>query len=125
MPAFATHDAYLATLPADQRALLGQVRAQLGALLPQATEVISYAMPGYRIGEKMVAGYAGFAKHCGFYPHSGGIIPGFAAELDAAGFKHSKSGVIFTPAHPLPADLLARIVAMRLVEAGLGPVPAN
>ena len=119
MAAFTTHDAYLATLPADQRALLGQMRRQLAALLPQATEVISYAMPGYRIGKRVVAGYAGFARHCGFYPHSGGIIPGFGRELDALGFRHSKSGVLFTPAKPLPPDLLARIVAARLAEAGV------
>ena len=91
------HDAYLSALPANQQALLQGLRTQLTGLLPQATEVISYAMPGFRIGKKVIAGYAGFAKHCGFYPHSGGIIPGFAAELDALGFKHSKSGVLFTP----------------------------
>ncbi len=119
MTADTSHDAYLSALPTDQRALLQDLRKQLTALLPQATEVISYAMPGFRIGKKVIAGYAGFAKHCGFYPHSGGIIPGFAAELDALGFKHSKSGVLFTPTHPLPPGLLARIVAGRLVEAGL------
>jgi uncharacterized protein YdhG (YjbR/CyaY superfamily) len=119
MAVFKTHDAYLAALPPDQQALLGHLRHQLGQHLPQATEVISYAMPGYRIGKKVIAGYAGFAKHCGFYPHSGGIIPGFAAELDRLGFKHSKSGVLFTPTNPLPADLLERIVAARLVEAGV------
>ena len=112
------HDAYLSTLPADQRALLSDLRGQLATLLPQALEVISYAMPGFRIGKSVVAGYAGFAKHCGFYPHSGGIIPGFAPELDALGFKRSKSGVLFTPTHPLPPDLLARIVAARLTEEG-------
>ena len=111
--------AYLSVLPADQKALLADLRRQLGAFLPDATEVISYAMPGYRIGKKVVAGYAGFARHCGFYPHSGTIIPGFAAELDALGFRHSKSGVLFTPTHPLRPDLLARIVAARLAEAGL------
>lgn len=113
------HDAYLSALPADQQTLLSDLRRQLTALLPQATEVISYAMPGFRIGKKVIAGYAGFARHCGFYPHSGGVIPGFAAELDTLGFKHSKSGVLFTPAHPIPPDLLARIVAARLAEAGL------
>ena len=119
MTTAATHDAYLSALPPDQQALLTDLRRSLGQLLPQATEVTSYAMPGFRIGKKVVAGYAGFARHCGFYPHSGGIIPLFAAELDALGYKHSKSGVLFTPAHPLPQDLLARIVAARLTEVGL------
>jgi uncharacterized protein YdhG (YjbR/CyaY superfamily) len=77
---------------------------------------MSYAMPGFRQGKKMVAGYAGFAKHCGFYPHSGGIIPQLAPEIEELGFKWSKSGVSFTPSHPLPEELVHRIVALRLAE---------
>ncbi len=49
-----THDAYLAPLPADQRQALQALRAYL-APLPDATEVISYAMPGYRLGKRIVA----------------------------------------------------------------------
>jgi len=113
-------DDYLAKLPADQAACLQTLRDKIVALLPQAEEVMSYAMPGHRIGKSVIAGYAGFAKNCGFYPHSGGIIPAFAGELDARGFKYSKSGVNFTPAAPLPDDLLERIIAARLKEAGLG-----
>jgi len=113
-------DDYLATLPDDQARCLQEMRKRVNALLPASEEVISYAMPGHRIGKKMIAGYAGFTKHCGFYPHSGGIIPAFNAELEVRGFKYSKSGVLFTPARPLPADLLERIVAARLAEAGHG-----
>ncbi|MBI1418460.1 MAG: DUF1801 domain-containing protein [Limimaricola sp.] len=114
-------DSYLATLPDAQRACLADLRQRLRALLPDADEVISYAMPGFRLQGKMVAGYAGFARHCGFYPHSGGVIPSFAAELAAAGFRTSKSGVTFTPDHPLPDALLGRILDARLAEAGLPP----
>ncbi len=112
-------DGYLAALPPDQRACLSVLRHQIRDLLPTAQECISYAMPGHRIGTKVIASYAGFARHCGFYPHSGGIIPAFWAELDQLGFKHSKSGVLFTPEKPLPGDLIARIVAARLGELGL------
>ena len=112
-------DTYLAALPADQRAALGDLRDQLRAALPAARECISYAMPGFRMpGGKMVAGYAAFARHLGLYPHSGGVIPGFADECAALGFKTSKSGVLFTPAQPLPVDLVQRIVAARLAEIG-------
>jgi uncharacterized protein YdhG (YjbR/CyaY superfamily) len=113
--------AYLAARPEDQRACLEALRVVLVKLLPEADEVMSYAMPGFRQGGRMVAGYAGFARNCGFYPHSGGVVPGFAAELDALGFRYSKSGVNFTPAKPLPDDLVARLVAARLAEAGVAP----
>jgi uncharacterized protein YdhG (YjbR/CyaY superfamily) len=110
-------DAYLAALPADQRQALQTLRALLGTLLPDHLEVMSYAMPGFRQpGPKgrMVAGYAAFARHLGLYPHSGNIIPQLTA--DCAGFKTSKSGVLFTPTTPLPAALVERITRLRQQE---------
>ena len=38
-------DAYLATLPADQREALQHLRAQVARLVPEAEETISYGMP--------------------------------------------------------------------------------
>jgi uncharacterized protein YdhG (YjbR/CyaY superfamily) len=113
-----SHDAYLAARPDDQRAALQALRVLLAGLLPQAEEVISYAMPGFRIGKSVIAGYAGFARNCGFYPHSGNIIPQFATDLAALGFRHTPGAIQFTPARPLPGDLVARLVAARLAEVG-------
>lgn len=110
-------DAYLAALPADQRQALESLRQLLASLLPDHLEVMSYAMPGFRQpGPKgrMVAGYAAFARHLGLYPHSGNIIPRLTA--DCTGFKTSKSGVLFTPANPLPAALVERITRLRQQE---------
>ena len=113
-------DAYLAALPPDQKAALSDLRATLKTLLPDHLECLSYAMPGFRQPGpkgKMVAGYAAFARHLGLYPHSGGIIPGLVA--DCAGFQTSKSGVLFTPNHPLPATLIAKIVTARQTEIAI------
>ncbi len=109
-----THDAYLAPLPADQRHALEALRADLRALLPEAEEV----MPGFRIGKKVVAGYAAFSRHLGIYPHSGSIVPQMADDLDRLGFKHSKSGILFTPDRPVPLDIVARLVTLRRAEIG-------
>ncbi|MBN2631723.1 MAG: DUF1801 domain-containing protein [Rhodobacteraceae bacterium] len=91
------------------------LRALLQSLLPDHPEVMSYAMPGFRApGPKgrMIVGYAGFAHHLGLYPHSGSILP----NIDCAPFKTSKSAVLFTPARPLPADLVTTIVRARQAE---------
>jgi uncharacterized protein YdhG (YjbR/CyaY superfamily) len=66
----------------------------------------------------MIAGFAGLARTCGYYPHSGRIVPQFAGELDALGFGHSGGAVRFTLARPLPDDLVRRLVAARLREIG-------
>lgn len=106
-------DAYLAGLPADQRACLDMLRAMIAAYLPEATQCMSYAMPGFKLG-KMVAGYAAFKQHCGYYPHSGGIVSQMADRLKP--WKTSKSGVLFTPADPLPRDIVYRLIDLRLAE---------
>ena len=111
-------DTYLAALPRpDQRDALAALREILRRLLPDHPEVISYAMPGFRQPGpkgKMVAGYAAFARNCGYYPHSGSIIPQFAADLTQ--YKTTKGGVMFTPDHPLPEALIAKLIAARLAE---------
>ena len=57
-------DAYLAARPEDQRATLEALRTLLKSLLPGAEEVISYAIPGFRLGGKMV-GRPGAARPAG------------------------------------------------------------
>ena len=106
-------DAYLAALRPDHRDALRALRTQIRAYLPQAEECISYAIPGFRMG-RMVAGYAAFTHHLGLYPHSGSVIARLSTDL--AGWKTSKSGVLFTPAVPLPAPLVHRILDLRLAE---------
>jgi len=112
-------DAYLAALPADQKAALSLLRARLKSLLPDHIECLSYAMPGFRqpgAKGRMVAGYAGFAKHLGLYPHSGTVIP----RIDCTPFKTSKSGVLFTSDRPLPDGLLQEIIRTRQAELATG-----
>ena len=115
MSGVAEVDTYLAALPDDQRAALTDLRTRLKALLPDHTECLSYAMPGFRapgpIG-KMVVGYAAFRHHLGLYPHSGSVIP----RIDCRPFKTSKSGVLFTPDDPLPDVLLEKIIQTRQAE---------
>ena len=108
-------DSYLAVLPPGFRAAAQSLRAELKSLMPDHIECLSYAMPGFREPKpkgKMVAGYAAFTHHLGLYPHSGNIIP----NIDCAPFKTSKSGVLFTPDHPLPPALIAQIIRARQAE---------
>lgn len=110
-------DAYLAARPEDQRRALERLRAILKARLPDHLEVISYAMPGFRQPGpkgKMVAGYAGFARNCGYYPHSGNIVGGFASALE--GFRCTPGAISFTPGHELPERLILDLVDARLAE---------
>lgn len=104
----ADHDAYIAEAPEALRPLLAELRRQLSRALPDAEEVIAYRMPGFRIGQSIVAGYAAFSKQCGLYL-SPSAIAAHADNIAAAGLKATKTGVTFSPRQPIPAALVAKL----------------
>jgi uncharacterized protein YdhG (YjbR/CyaY superfamily) len=104
----ADHDAYIAQAPNDLRPLLVRLRAQLARALPDAEEVIAYKMPGFRIGNTIVAGYAAFSKQCGLYV-SPSAIASHADDIAAAGLKATKTGITFSPGKPIPDGLVKKL----------------
>src|SRR5688572_8567248 len=104
----ADHDAYIAEAPKDLRPLLIRLRAQLARALPDAEEVIAYKMPGFRIGKTIVAGYAAFSKQCGLYL-APSAIKSHADDITAAGLKSTKTGVTFSPSHPISDELVKKL----------------
>src|SRR5262245_43168820 len=104
----ADHDAYIAGAPEDLRPLLVRLRAQLARTLPDAEEVIAYKMPGFRVGQSIVAGYAAFSKQCGLYL-APSAIKSHAGDIAAAGLKSTKTGVTFSPSQPIPDGLVRKL----------------
>jgi uncharacterized protein YdhG (YjbR/CyaY superfamily) len=107
-------DARLAALPANQRAALQALRNTIAAAAPEAEEAMSYGMPAFRYHGRALVSYAAFTAHCSFFPMSSGLVETHRDEL--AGFATAKGTVRFTPEHPLPADLVARIVRERMAQ---------
>jgi uncharacterized protein YdhG (YjbR/CyaY superfamily) len=105
---FADHDAYIAAAPEDLRPQLARLRAQLANALPDAEEAIAYNMPGFRIGQSIVAGYAAFSKQCGLYLFPSAIAA-HAGDIAAAGLKATKTGVTFSPSRPIPDGLVRKL----------------
>lgn len=104
----ADHDAYIAHAPEALRPLLVRLRAQLAHALPDAEEVIAYNMPGFRIGESLIAGYAAFSKQCGLYV-SPSAIAAHAGDIAEAGLKSTKTGITFSPGRPIPDALVEKL----------------
>ncbi len=114
----ADHDAYIAAAAEALRPSLVRLRAQLAKALPEADEVIAYKMPGFRIGETIVAGYAAFSKQCGLYVLPAAIAA-HAGDIAAAGLKATKTGVTFGPHQPVPDGLVRKLaLASRRARKG-------
>ncbi len=115
------HDAYIAAAPEAFRSELTRLRTLLSEALPEAEEMVAYGLPGFAIGGKVVASYAAFSKQCGIYFLAQALAL-HSGELDAAGFKHTKTGITFPPSKPLPPVL---IVAMARSSASALNAPGT
>ncbi|MEI7743058.1 MAG: DUF1801 domain-containing protein [Chloroflexota bacterium] len=113
-PKPAAIDDYLAALPEDQRAPLEQIRAIVREEAPDAVEVISYGMPGWRIGGRLAVSAAAFKAHSSLFPASGAVMAELAEEL--APYFEPKATLRFRLDAPLPADLVRRVVRIRTRE---------
>jgi uncharacterized protein YdhG (YjbR/CyaY superfamily) len=107
-------DAYLATLPLDQRDALQRLRRQIARLLPDAAETISYGMPAFMVGGRAVVWFAGWKGHCSIYPLTDTFLADHADELKA--YRRTKGSLHFTPAAPLPEPLVDAFVRARLAD---------
>lgn len=103
-----SHNAYIAAAPEKLRPLLAKLRAVLAATLPDAEEIIAYKMPGFAIGQTIIAGYSAFSKQCGLYLPPAAIRMHFD-DIAAAGLKSTKTGVTFSPSQPFPDELITKL----------------
>ncbi|WP_136517356.1 iron chaperone [Cellulomonas telluris] len=117
MATVADHDAYVAAAPEPFRPVLERLRAILTRALPDAEEIVAYGMPGFRVGDSVVASYAAFSRQCGLYvlPHA---VSEHAEEIAAAGLKATKTGITFSPRRPVPDDLVERLARTSREGAG-------
>ena len=103
MTPIVTVDEYIATQAAAAQPRLRELRAIIRAAAPQATEVISYGMPTYKVGGRRV--HFGAAKgHCALY---GSAIDQFTNEL--RDFKTLKGTVQFPLDRPIPEELVRNL----------------
>lgn len=105
-------DFYIAGFPEKVKERLLELREIIRKAAPEAKEVISYQMPAYKF-HGMLAYFAGYKKHIGFYPTGSGI-ENFKQKLTA--YKTSKGTVQFPLDQPLPAELITEIVKFRIAE---------
>jgi uncharacterized protein YdhG (YjbR/CyaY superfamily) len=108
-------DEYLAATPEPARTMLIKMRAAIRSVLPEeATEVISYKIPAFKL-KKILVWFAAFQDHCSLFP-TPAILDQFKSELGA--YKTSKGTVQFPLDKPLPIALIKKIVKARLQRVG-------
>jgi uncharacterized protein YdhG (YjbR/CyaY superfamily) len=112
---FKSVDEYIASQPETVRPVLEQVRRAIRAALPDATEVISYQIPAYKVPGGAALYFAGWKEHYSLYPLGGAILEEFAKEL--APYEFNNKGTLRLPLDkPVPAKLIGRLAKFRAKE---------
>jgi uncharacterized protein YdhG (YjbR/CyaY superfamily) len=108
-----TIDEYLAPLSNEKRAALEKLRKDIKSAAPQAEECISYQVPGFRLGGRLLVSFGAAANHCAFYP---GAYPIEAHKDELKAYGTSKGTIRFPANKPLPATLVRKLVKSRIAE---------
>jgi uncharacterized protein YdhG (YjbR/CyaY superfamily) len=110
----AKRKAYLGSLPPAVRARMKAIRDMVRAIAPDAVEVYSYGIPGFKLDGKPLVWYAAFARHTSLYPMTASIRKAHAAALKD--YKMSTGTVQFPLDKPLPTALVKRLIKARVAE---------
>ena len=110
-------DAYIQAQPEPQRSTLTRLREQILAVIPDAEQCISYGMPGFRVNGKVLAGFASFKKHIGYYPHSGQVFKVMMDDLEGYEVSEKGGGVKFPIDKAVPDAVIEKLIAVRMSQA--------
>ena len=101
-------DTYVAAVPTAARSLFDELRALVKAELPQAHEVMSYGIVGYKPDPKKraVVFISGWKDHLGVYP----VPRDEQLQKDLEPYIKGKGTLWFQLDKPLPKELLRRTV---------------
>ncbi len=105
-PRFASHEAYLDTLPPAVRERLLTVLQAVAQQVPDTMPCIAYNMPAFQRG-RVFAYCAAFKGHIGIYPP---VTQDAALLADLAPYRGPKGNLSFVHRDALPLDLIGRVV---------------
>jgi uncharacterized protein YdhG (YjbR/CyaY superfamily) len=109
-------DEAIAEVASPSREALQHIIDIARRLAPDAEDGMSYGMPALKVTGKPYVAVVAAAKHLSLYPFSSAAID--AVRTDLAGYSLSRGTVRFSAEHPLPDDVIERLLTARLAQIG-------
>jgi uncharacterized protein YdhG (YjbR/CyaY superfamily) len=106
-----TIDEYIAAHPRAVRPILRRIRATIRKAAPGAAEAITYRIPTFVLNGPLVY-FGAFKNHIGLYPP----VRDAALRRESSVYAGEKGNLRFPLDAPVPYDLIARIVDVRVQE---------
>jgi uncharacterized protein YdhG (YjbR/CyaY superfamily) len=104
---------YISGFPKDIQKILKEVRATIKKAAPKAEEMISYAIPTYKLNNRPLIYFAGHTKHLGIYPAP---VSSEEFKKEFSKYKTSRGTVQFPYDEPIPMKLITKIVKFKIKE---------
>ena len=106
-------DDYIASLPTGaERTELSRLHRLISARVPSVGQTTKYAMPCYTYRGQPLAAVIVRKQHIAWYPFSGKVLPLLGDRLGS--YSCSAGTLRFTAAQPLPDDLVAHLIDIRM-----------
>jgi uncharacterized protein YdhG (YjbR/CyaY superfamily) len=107
-------DEYIAAQPEAAKGALRRVRSAIRKAVPDASEVISYQIPTYKLNGLPVLYFAGWKQHYSLYPATDHVLAAFKDAL--APYEVNKGTIRFPLSKPVPMTLIDGIAKFRAKE---------
>ena len=111
-PKATTVDEYIDMFQGPTRAALIKLRLIARELAPTAEEVISYAIPTYKVNGRPKLYFAGYERHVSLYPLIHDVPEDLRKELEP--HISGRGTLRFNLSEPLPEDLIRRAAELML-----------
>jgi uncharacterized protein YdhG (YjbR/CyaY superfamily) len=108
-------DAYVEALPDAARAEVAAVRARIRAVVPDATEGMSYGIPTFYVEGRYLVYVAAWKQHLSIYP-----VPRADEELlaELRPYLAGRGTLKFAYGKPIPEGLVERVVEALVADRG-------
>lgn len=107
-PKIVTVDEYIASVPASASPKFHELRTLVTSKVPQAKEVVSYGILGYKIDDKRARVFAsGWKDHVALYP----VPRDESLQEEVKKYQKGKGTLWFSLNEPLPKEFIEKVVA--------------
>jgi uncharacterized protein YdhG (YjbR/CyaY superfamily) len=111
MQKFNTTEEYFNSLSGRHLEMIATIRQIIRTTVPEATELISYNMPSFKLNGILVF-YAAFSRHVSLFPADPTVFITFDEKLKK--FRTSKGTIQFPLDQELPEALIKEIILYRV-----------
>ena len=111
-------DTYIDGLPAEKQEPMRQLRATIRAAAPDADEVITYKMPGFKAHGSFLVSYDAFKRHYSLFPWNDEMVDELGDAIQP--YVKGRGTLQFPASKPLPLDLIRQIIEIRVRQSEPG-----